>query len=80
MATSVAAAEQVLREAGTPLTIDEIWDRVRATGAWRTEGRSPRQTLAVQVARATEGYQGSRPTRAKLFVRLADGRYTLLNK
>lgn len=78
--TSVAAAAQVLKRAGAPLTVDEVWERIQRSATWTPPqgGTNPRQTLAVQMARASEGYAGSRPTRTKLFRRLHDGRFELL--
>jgi len=78
--TTVSAAVRVLQDAGRPLTVGEIWARIQKSGSWQPPrgGTSPRRTLAVQMARASQGYAGSRPTRAKRFRRLDNGRYKLL--
>lgn len=81
-ATAIEAAVEVLRTANAPLTVDDIWAMIETQRLWRPPhgGRSPRQTLAVQMARASEGYEGSRPTRTKLFKRLKNGSYVLLTR
>ena len=77
MASCVEAAVEVLRTAGEPLQPTEIYARAAKAGLWTSSGRSPERTLAVQMARASVGYTGSRPTKGKLFIRLEDGRYDL---
>ena len=82
MATTISAAVEVLRKAGRPLSVEEVWDGIMAAGTWRPPagGKAPRRTLQVQMARASEGYAGSRPTRTKTFRRPADGRFDLLKR
>lgn len=51
-------------------------------GTWMPPlgGKSPKRTLAVQMARASEGYNGTRPRATKLFRRDTAWRYELLKR
>jgi hypothetical protein len=60
-------AVEVLRAAGTPLHVNEIWRRIAKRGNYRTASQTPEQSLATQLLRKTPGVQVSAATDEKLF-------------
>ncbi len=80
--TTISAAIHVLKHSRRPLTVDEVWDAIVKSGTWMPPlgGKSPKRTLAVQMARAAEGYKGTRPRATKLFRRDTAWRYELLKR
>ncbi len=68
----VAAIEQVLAQAGTPLPAPEITRRALEAGIWKTNGKTPTQTVTARlVVDIKDKQQGSR------FQRTAPGVYAL---
>ena len=48
--TALDAAEKVLREAGTPLDIESITDRILELGLWKTKGKTPESTVGARIS------------------------------
>lgn len=65
----VSAIEQVLAQAGAPLSATEITRRILDAGLWKTNGKTPAQTVTARlVVDINEKQQGSRFQRTALGV------------
>lgn len=47
--TALDAAEKVLRDAGTPLDIESITDRILELGLWKTNSKMPESTVGARI-------------------------------
>jgi hypothetical protein len=65
--TLVEAARQVLRDQGHPMTVAELWAEISASDLFRTDGKTPEQTLSTILRRATEGVVLSSSQAEKFF-------------
>lgn len=72
MASLLSTIEAELRAAGVPLKVADITERVLASGAWRTSGKTPEATVASRLAVDTK-----RKGSDSRFVRVAPGTYAL---
>ena len=77
--TIAEAAREVLRRAERSMTVDEIYDQIVATGLAEFKAAHPRSVLRNQIRRHCDGVPHASPTRTKLFVQAADGRYSLID-
>jgi HB1, ASXL, restriction endonuclease HTH domain/Domain of unknown function (DUF3883) len=70
-------AAAVLREAGKPLHVNEIWNGIAERGLYHTESKTPEATLRTQLLRKTRGVNITAATDEKLFSREKPGVFGL---
>lgn len=79
MATTLhGEAVEVLRAAGKPLHVDDIWDGIRNRGVYKAATNTPQQSLATQLLRKTPGVDVTAATEEKLFRREGPNIFGLL--
>ena len=64
------AVEKVLREATTPLCVEEITQRVIRKGLWETKGRTPAATVGAQLYMSVKNGE-------RRFVQVSPGTFAL---
>lgn len=67
------AAVTVLREAGQPLTVDEIYERIVAKGLFEFRAQQPKSVLQRQLRKHSEGIDMKLSRDEKCF-RVVDGK------
>lgn len=72
------AAIQVLRNNNTPMLIDDICDKIIEGELYDFGAKSPKSVLRIEMARASENQDYSKPYTFKSFRYLGDGVYELI--
>jgi len=76
----VDAAEAVLREAGGPLKVSEIWEKIKARG-YRTSGLTPPMSLSAILQRASSNITKiSQRSKTSRFVKVGSGTFDLIGR
>ncbi len=74
----VEAAVAVLREAGHPLSVAEIYAAIAAKNLYTFKAKTPMQVLHQQLRRHCLGFDNAASSRLKLFSCPAPGQFGLL--
>jgi hypothetical protein len=76
-ATITGAISEVLREHKQPMTTAEIHHAIETAKLYTFNAKNPSGVVATQLRRHTEGANPRIAAKSKLFVRTAEGKYTL---
>lgn len=76
--TLVEAARAVLRESGHAMSVSTLWTEISRRDLFRTEGKTPEQTLSTVLRRSTEGVVLSSSQAEKFFYLDAPATFGLL--
>lgn len=71
------SATKVLQDAGSPLSLDEIFDGIRTQGLFEFKASSPKSVLSRQLRKHTAGVEMKLASDEKCF-RLVDGKFALI--
>lgn len=72
------AAIKVLRDAGQPLTVDQVYERICSEGLFEFKAGQPKSVLSRQLRKHAEGVQMKLASNEKCF-RLSEGtKYSLI--
>lgn len=72
------AATKVLRDAGKPLALDEIYDRIREAGLFEFKASQPRSVLSRQLRSHCEGVEMKLASADKCFRMTPDRKFALI--
>ena len=78
--TIASTIAQVLTEADSPLTVQQIYDRIRKGNLYEFRAADPFGVVRNQLYKHTEGNTHTCTTKRKLFRRSSDGRFRLIDE